>query len=281
MEFRLIAVDLDGTAMLSDGRTLSERVERAFYKARERGIEIVLATGRFFGALAPCVRSGASWQHLCILCDGGEIRDLRSGEVLDGRYLKGSDLIVFVETANRLGIPAEIMAPERIYLTQESWEAVKRKDPAGRSHHVRYALPERGETVDDLLEFCRETDQDLVKAVYPVVTAGIREQVEEALDQMPFSWFWSSSTAIEVTHPEATKAKGLVRVCRMLGVPMEQTLAIGDSGNDIPMLREAGLGIAMCTAPDEVKAAAGAVTASNEEDGVALAIEKYVLHEEG
>ena len=67
-------------------------------------------------------------------------------------------------------------------------------------------------------------------------------------------------------------------VCRLLDISREQTLALGDSGNDETMLRQAGLGVAMGTAPDIVKAAAAAVTEPNEHDGAAIAIERYALN---
>lgn len=76
---------------------------------------------------------------------------------------------------------------------------------------------------------------------------------------------------------EATKAQGVLRACSLLGIDPTRTLAIGDSGNDITMLRAAGLGVAMGNAPQEVRDAAGAVTLSNLEDGAALAIEHYIL----
>lgn len=279
MDYKMIAVDLDGTALRKDGRTLSERVERSFYRAYEKGIEIVLATGRLYGVLAPSLLTGASWQHLCVLCNGSEIRDLKNGRVLDHRYMKGSDLLALVEAADRIGIVAEVMTPDKIYLTQEGWERIKRYGPPDLNHHIKYALEERARPVNNLFEFCRNTEEDFVKAIYQLVDDKVRKAAEDVLESMPLSYFWSGEKSIEVTHPEASKAKGLRRVCTILGISMDQVVAIGDSGNDIPMLLDAGLGIAMSSASEEVKEAADVVTASNEEDGVALAIEKYVLHE--
>ena len=69
----------------------------------------------------------------------------------------------------------------------------------------------------------------------------------------------------------------MIRACALLGVDPVRTMAIGDRGNDISMLRAAGFGVAMGDAPQEVKDAADIVTASNREDGAALAIERYVL----
>jgi len=278
MKYKIIAVDLDGTTLRKDGRTLSKRVEDAFTKAREMGIEIVLNTGRPYKVLAPSLLTGAGWQHLCVLCNGGEIRNLQNGELLDKRYMKGQDLVQFVELAKKWGIPAELMLPEKIYLTREDWDKVNAYGGPELGHHIHYALKERGEAVDSLLKLCQEPDAAFVKALYPLIDDEVREQVEEGLKAMDLSFAWAGRKSIEVTHKEANKAKGLERVCSLLHVPMNQVMAIGDSGNDIPMLKSAGMGIAMGNAPSEVKAAADAVTATNEEDGVALAIETYVLN---
>ena len=101
--------------------------------------------------------------------------------------------------------------------------------------------------------------------------------MEAALKNTAVSAVWSSSTSMELTHPEASKGAGLAALCRLLEIPIGSTMALGDSGNDEAMLRTAGLGVAMGNAPDFIKAIADAVTESNENDGAAVAIEKYCL----
>ena len=86
---------------------------------------------------------------------------------------------------------------------------------------------------------------------------------------------------MEITHPDATKGQTLKILCDLLQIPMEAVMALGDSGNDITMLRQAGLGVAMGNAPDFVKRAAGVCTDSNEADGAAKAIEQYAIFQTG
>ena len=95
--------------------------------------------------------------------------------------------------------------------------------------------------------------------------------------RMSFSAAWSGPHVMEVTHRDATKGKGLLSLCARLGLDRAQSFAIGDSGNDVPMLRDAGFSVAMGSAPDFVMACADAVSLPNTEDGAALAIERYVL----
>ena len=79
---------------------------------------------------------------------------------------------------------------------------------------------------------------------------------------------------LDVTHPDADKGQGVAALAEVMGVPMDQVAVVGDAHNDVPMFHRAGLSIAMGQASDDVKAQANFVTASNEEDGLAQAIER-------
>ena len=87
------------------------------------------------------------------------------------------------------------------------------------------------------------------------------------------------SNNIEVNAKGVNKGRGLLILGELLGIRREEIMAVGDGSNDIAMLREAGLGVAMENATDEVKAAADAITLSNDREGAAAAIEKYVLRD--
>jgi hydroxymethylpyrimidine pyrophosphatase-like HAD family hydrolase len=91
------------------------------------------------------------------------------------------------------------------------------------------------------------------------------------------SWNDGDVLDIHVVHEHATKRYGVERLIKMLGHTKEETMAIGDGHNDIPLLEAAGCKVAMGNAPDEVKAVADYVTTSLEEDGVAKAIQKFIL----
>ena len=143
--------------------------------------------------------------------------------------------------------------------------------------HLNSILPARGRAVSSLEAVLEQPDLALDKINLPYIPDELRTEAERALAAAPVSFAWSSPGSIEITHREATKANGMLAVCRMLGIGPERAMAIGDSGNDITMLKAAGLGVAMGSAPREVKDAADAVTVSNREDGAAIAIERYIL----
>ena len=87
------------------------------------------------------------------------------------------------------------------------------------------------------------------------------------------------SSELAIMNPSCSKASGVIELARYLNIPLEQIMAIGDNNNDIEMLRTVGWGVAMGQASEAVKAAARAVTASNQEDGVAQAIKDYALRD--
>ena len=85
-------------------------------------------------------------------------------------------------------------------------------------------------------------------------------------------------TNLEINAPGVNKGMGLIQLGRLLGIEREEIMACGDGNNDLMMLKEVGFGVAMANGADEVKEVADYITLSNEEDGVAAAIEKFVLN---
>lgn len=276
MNIEVIALDLDGTALCADHLSFSPRLERALLAAHRRGVAVLPVTGRQFPMLPPALRRGAEWEGLAVLCNGSEIRRLEDGRLLLAHYLEREVLLRLLAAAEDLSLPVELSAGGCLYLTAESLERERRIGDRLR-FHLEVILREHGRVEEDLAELCRRAPEPFDKVNLPHVPEERRRETEAALDALPVSWAWSGPWSIEITHEEATKAQGMREACRLLGRDSGRTLAIGDSGNDITMLRAAGLGVAMGGAPAEVRAAADAVTAANEEDGAALAIERYVL----
>lgn len=275
MEVRLIAMDLDGTALRADRKTFSPRLSAALDAAHERGVHILPVTGRQFFFLPPAVRRDAAWAGLAVLSNGGEVRRLADGALLQAHYLELKGLLPLIDMAARLGLPVEVSANGGLYLTRESWD-YQREVGGPLRFHLDEILGGFGHAVDDLGAFCRAA-QGVDKANLPYVPDEAREETERALSGLPLAWFWSGPNSVEIAHPDASKANGLLEACKTLNIDPAQTMALGDSGNDIPMLRRAGLGVAMGSAPPEVRAAADAVSAPYDQDGAALAIEKWVL----
>lgn len=273
MNIKLIAMDLDGTALCADRKSFSPRLNAALDAAFEKGVAIVPVTGRQYDLLPPAVLGHPKWSGLCVLCNGGQIRGLERGEVLYRLDIPQKSLEQLHALAERLNIPLEFSRNGRLHLTQHSYDAQLPHD--NLNFHVHTILKKSGVIVDSLLPLCREGTVE--KAQLPHIPGHLKQEVEAALKKIDVSAVWASSSSMEITHSQATKGNAIAQLSRLLDIPEEAVLAIGDSGNDISMLRRAGLGVAMGDAPDFVKEAADAVTGTNANDGAAAAIEKFVL----
>lgn len=273
MNIRLICMDLDGTALQKDRISFSPRLTAALEKAHERGIAVAVVTGRQFGLLPTAVTNHPVWEDLAVLCNGGQIRRLATGELLDGLYIAPTALRQLLKLAEAYQLPIEFSVDSKLYLTAQSL-ALQQND-ASLAFHRAVILVNHSCILDTLEPLCEENVEKVNLLCIPEES---RDAVLEGLKDIAVSAVWSSHNCMEITHPEADKGRGLAEICRILDIPEECTMAIGDSGNDIAMLRRAGLGVAMGNAPDFVKEAADVVTDRYDADGAAKAIECWTLN---
>ena len=120
MDIRLIAMDLDGTALQPDRCTFSPRLIAALEEAHKRGIAIAPVTGRQFNMLPPAVQNHPAWENLVVLCNGGQIRKLSTGELLYEKNISKEDLHQLLKVAAELDIPIEFSVDSVLYLTAKS-----------------------------------------------------------------------------------------------------------------------------------------------------------------
>ena len=273
MDIRLIAMDLDGTALQPDRCSFSPRLIAALEEAHNRGIAIAPVTGRQYSMLPPAVRNHPAWENLTVLCNGGQIRKLADGELFYEKSISRKALKQLLKLSQKLEIPIEFSVNGTLYLTEASY-----RQQQGQPHldfHIHTILKNYGKILPSLEPLL---DQAVEKCNFPYIPADKHREAEEGLKFISVSAVWSSASSMEITHPEAQKGTALKALCELLGIPLENTMALGDSGNDESMLRAAGLGIAMGNAPDFIKAVADAVTERTENDGAAMAIERYALN---
>jgi Cof subfamily protein (haloacid dehalogenase superfamily) len=270
MRYRLIAIDLDGT-LLNEKKAVSPANAAALKRAAAAGAKIMISSGRIFPEAELAVR-GLDSVSLISACNGADIFDLttRKGkgsrplppEALDGivAVLRDSPLFYSLYTHDTViiekGIPARF-ACYKAYI------------------EGRFA---RSVFVDDI----RDPGPVAADGVYKIYamspdereTARVRASIERRVEADISS---SYANNIEITAKGVNKGSALATIEREYGISREEMIALGDSENDLPMLNYAGLPIAMGNAEPCVRDAAKAVTLSNEEDGVAAAIEKYLL----
>lgn len=266
MKIKLVATDLDDT-LLRDDLTLSERVIEAIRQAKEQGIYVTFATGRM-PASARLYAEQLGLDVPIITYNGAMIQEAISRKILYRKVIPvelARELISFLSGAE---VHFHMYRGDHVYVQKmNDWSAAyaeKTKVPVEEAN---------------LMEILKEEKEGIEKIIIfgsPEELAVWRTKFSENFPRQ-LHLTSSKSYFLELNHPEVNKGNTLLTFAQGLGIKQEEIMAIGDSLNDIEMIRCAGLGVAMGNARQEVKEVADVVTASNQEDGVAKAIEDYVL----
>ena len=265
MPLRLLALDLDGT-LVNERLEIDPRDAQAVRAALEHGLHVILATGRMYRSSLPYAQQ-LGLKGPIINYQGAVVRELGSAEILYRCELTVPMQRRVLEYAEPRDWHVNAYVDEEVYTATARPEA----DLYARIAMVPY---------HEVGPLSRWVSRDSTKMVLvdldaAAVTARISElsgwmdgvaRVTRSLD-----WF------IEVVNPEVSKARALAMVADRLGVAQGEVCAIGDNRNDLEMITWAGIGVAMGTAPPDVRQAARYVTGAPDEAGVAQAIKRLVL----
>lgn len=277
-DIKLVALDLDGTLFDNSSR-ISKRNLTAIRSITDKGIHVVISTGRPFEGI-PFDQIKGTGINYAITANGSGIYEISTGKCLYENAMdeelvtpilnflltrdihmdafiggKGYTPIQCVETAQKLTVPSSI----KNYITT-----------------TRTRL-------DNILQFIHENQlkvQKMTLNFYPAADGTLidRETVRKFLVSNPsITTVCGGYNNLEFTRADANKGVGLRKLAEILGVNPDATMAIGDTENDLAIIEAAGIGVAMGNATDAVKARADYVTTTNTKDGVAAAIEHFIL----
>ncbi len=262
---RLVAFDLDGTLIGRDV-LLRPRVLETVAAMRAAGIAGCIVTGRMYRAAVPYVRA-LGFEAPMICYQGAAIFDPASGTVMREVALEAPVVRTLIETARGDGKHLQLYRDDRYYCEARNEYAALYAQLSGVEPIV----------VRSLLETFSESGA--TKAVIVDDAASAERYLPRVRQAVGDDGYVTRSYPefIEVINPQVDKGRALTDVAAWLGITMENVVAIGDSWNDEPLLQAAGLGIAMGNAPAELREHAAAVVGTVEEDGVAEALERYVL----
>lgn len=276
MRTRLLALDIDGTLLDPYGK-LPDGVRRAVEAAVDRGLQVVLCTGRRFRTALPTARALALTGPI-LVHNGVVVKDLETGHTELERYFPEELYRETLAMMRELGPPLVYVDSfhERMDIVTEARD---------RAH------PIQGEYIDDNGEFTRVVD-DLTETTHArailMSTMGdlqdlepLRRQAQERFGERLLSHVLINKVyrghILEFLSPNSGKWAMLVRLAARAGIVPEEIAAVGDDTNDVDMIRGAGLGIAMGNAVAEARAAADVVVRSNAEGGAIEAIERVML----
>jgi len=273
MKIKLIAFDMDGT-LLKDNKTISDRTHKALAAAAEKGIYLVPATGRSFEGLPEEIQK-LPFIRYAIATNGAGVYDAWEKKALHKAEL-GTE-----ESKRILDYMAGLPAIITCYQDGKGW-----MDLNSRGNYEDYApCPEQlpfmqrvFHPIDNMREKIFQFGSTTQKLQVFFLDGQTRDHYfKEMQEKFPeYSISYALSNNIEVNAPEANKGCALKVLCENLGIDRMESMAFGDGTNDITMIRQAGVGIAMGNAEEEVLKVADYVAPSNEEDGVAVVIEKLL-----
>ncbi len=258
-KIKALFFDIDGTLVSFQTHVIPDSTVRALERAKAQGVAVYIATGR----PVPLIVNLGQIAHLIdgyisttgALCFVGDT-------VVSRTSIGAADVRRVIETCRRLGKPCVVVGERHVGVVNINDEV----DQAFRVglglrdfefHDVEEVLKE---PILQLTPFFNDEEEAAVMATLEACTSG--------------RW---NDAFIDITHVDADKGKALVAMARHLGLDMAETMAFGDGGNDISLLRQAGVGVAMGNARDELKRVADFVTRSVDEDGVEYALRKFVL----
>lgn len=279
MPIKAIAMDIDGT-LTNDEKVITPRTRERLLEAQESGIKLLLASGRPAQGLKRLARELELDTHdgLLVCFNGACVIDAQTDEVLFDQPMPADELCRLIEHLRSFDVIPWITQGKYLY-TEEAFRCMIELRDGSKKNIVKY---ERDmcdmliREVEDLCEVARALPVDkLLTAADPVYLEAHHEEMyapfKETLNGMfTADWYF------EFTAPGIDKANALEGALPKIGIEAADVVAFGDGQNDRSMLDWAGTGVAMANAVDETKAVSQMVTLSNNEDGIAVALDKLL-----
>jgi hypothetical protein len=264
MRYKALAIDLDGT-LLTSRESVSERNIAALAAAREAGLQVILASARWY-QLAERVARQVGAAPPVVACSGAQVRRLDDGRDRFDVRLPAEFAAELYAICDAERCIATIVGDDDVLVKMENTNIDRSLVP----EEMRFAPSLTGEATP-------------TPRIALIQGSGAVEVIERELaprwrDRVQFVESMSSygKPILTLTATGADKGVALAVACKELGIGIDEVVAFGDSGNDLEMFRVAGAAVAMGQASDEIKAAATFVSARNDEDGVAVAVEQLL-----
>lgn len=271
MKYKLLVLDVDGT-LLNDEREISKRTLAALLKVQQMGVRIVLASGRPTYGLMPLAKTLelGNYGGFVLSYNGCQIIKAQNGEILFERRINPEMLPYLEKKARKNGFAIFTYHDDTLITDSPDNEYIKNE---ALLNNLKIIREDEFSTAIDFAPCKCMLVSDKEKALI-----GLEQHWEKRLAGT-LDAFRSEPYFLEVVPCGVNKANTLGALLEHLGVTREEVIAVGDGVCDVTMLQLAGMGVAMGHSQDSVKVCADYVTASNEEDGVALALEKLILAE--
>lgn len=265
MKISCCVFDLDGT-LLTSKNVISETDKKTLRDLSKKGVKIIIATGRSDLQIREYVHSLGVADPV-ITCNGGQIINITTGEILHRKLLRAEVAKQIIETADKEGIDYLFYTPEYVYHAYSS-ERVKFFMAYNETAPEEFKVPIR-----EVSEYPADDNySNIVKILIHDDTARIPELEKRFNEDNALTIVSSGKNLIDIMPENTTKGNGIKVLAEKFGIPIAEVAAFGDSMNDEAMLRAAGFSVAMGNAEKEIKEICDFVTKSNDEGGITHAI---------
>ncbi|WP_239614804.1 Cof-type HAD-IIB family hydrolase [Cohnella mopanensis] len=266
MTYRLIAMDLDDT-LLTDDLKVSDATRQAMTEAIAQGAHLTIATGRMFDSAQKIARQ-VGLNVPIITYQGSLIKNLLDEEILYERSVPVDVAKQLYDYCQAHGLHLQSYISDKLYVSEDN---DKIKGYAKQSNIPYTIEPD----FSRIIENDRQTKLLIIDE--PAKLDALLPELKELFGSK-VHLTKSKPNYLEFMHPEGTKGHALRFLAAHYGIPMEETIAMGDAMNDHEMVQAAGLGVAMENAVPALKEIADFITLSNNDDGVKHVLEKFVLN---
>jgi Cof subfamily protein (haloacid dehalogenase superfamily) len=267
VRYRAIATDLDGTLLRTD-KSVSPRTRDAVDAAEDEGILFVIATGRPPRWIPPVVEQLGE-RGLVVCANGASIYDPARHELVDRTDLDPDVVRSIVDDVER-------HLPEAVVGVEQGFEFAADTSIERTNFALLESWKLQGMRIGPIRSFLDEPVTKLIVRLPDDTEPGAAARVQALVGDRALVTHSTTESFLELSHPSVHKASTVERLLLRSGVRPEEVVAFGDMPNDLPLIEWAGLGVAVANADPRLIAAADEVTASNDDDGVAVVIERLL-----
>ncbi len=268
---KIMAFDIDGTLLTQDHKIL-DSTKASIKKLQNAGYHTIICTGRIYYHSVEIAKEIGNIDYI-VSCNGAQIYDVQNKEVIYTRPHDPKNAEIIINELDNIGVGAVIYGEHDIYYFHHENDSTSLKLFEGFYRNFKKHLNSA-----ELKDFIKDNKilkvllyfQDVDKA--GIVTKRLREQFKDVAYVVR-----GSASAVEFSVKGVSKATGVREILKRLSLSPNDLIAIGDSENDIEVLKMANLGIAMGNALEVVKKASDVITKSNDEHGIEYAIDTFIL----
>lgn len=268
--YKLVALDMDGT-LLNEDKKISKENFKAIQKAKKNGVKVVLATGRPIKGINRYLEelNLLTEDDYAVAFNGAVVQNTKTGEVIAENLLALDDLEYLYNLSKKLSVNIHALTPTSCITPKVN----EYSELESNMNNIPL----------EIVDFNKvDNSTTIVKIMFIDKEAILSKAIEKLPKEVyeKYTVVRSAPFFLEFINRKVNKGFGVELLAKNLGIKQEEVICMGDAGNDIHMIQYAGLGVAMGNAFPELKQIANYITKTNNENGVAHVINKFVLKNE-